>query len=247
MKKLLFSLLLLIGVQVINAQDTIVSYFDKNWKETDRANAHYYRKAVEAENKTWNVTDYYMDGAVQMTGSFTNKKLKEKQGDFRYYYQNGQVYYEGRYEKDEFDGEWKWYREDGSLSSQENYKKGELGEFTFWNADGSKVQEERQVMEYAEFKGGEKEMREFIATHLQYPKPAQYAGVEGKVYVKFFIDKEGYLERARIEQSVDPDLDKEALRVVAAMPQWIPGKRHNLPVKMSYTVPISFVLTSRTL
>jgi len=242
MKQLLFTFLLLITVQAVQSQDTIVSYFDRHWKETDQANAVYFRKAAQGEHRSWTVKDYYRNGTLQMSGSYKTKKLKKKHGYFQYFYENGRVYYEGRYETDEFDGEWKWYREDGSLSSQEWYKEGVAVEFTFWNADGSKVEEERQILEMAEFKGGELGLRRYIAQNVRYPKQAQYAGMEGKVYVKFFIDTDGFVERARIEKSVDSDLDKEALRVVVAMPQWIPGTRHNLPARISYTVPINFVL-----
>ncbi|MCA1744929.1 MAG: energy transducer TonB, partial [Bacteroidales bacterium] len=74
------------------------------------------------------------------------------------------------------------------------------------------------------------------------PDNAQKRAIEGRVYVKFQIDTEGQVGNVEILRSVHPDLDKEALRVVNRMPDWKPGKRKGLPVRVSYTVPLAFKL-----
>ncbi len=109
-----------------------------------------------------------------------------------------------------------------------------------------KEEEEAQVFfiveEMPEFPGGEAALRRFIAEAIKYPVIAQENGIQGKVYVTFVVDKDGGISEAKIARGVDPSLDKEALRVVNSLPKWKPGKQRGKPVRVSYTVPISFVL-----
>ncbi|MDX9883908.1 MAG: energy transducer TonB [Prolixibacteraceae bacterium] len=107
-------------------------------------------------------------------------------------------------------------------------------------------EEEAQVFfiveEMPEFPGGELALRKFIAQSIKYPVIAQENGIQGKVYVNFVVDKDGSVTNAKIARGVDPSLDKEALRVVNSLPKWKPGKQRGKAVKVSYTVPINFVL-----
>lgn len=98
------------------------------------------------------------------------------------------------------------------------------------------------VEDMPEFPGGEMALRKFIANAIKYPVIAQENGIQGKVYVNFVVDKDGSVTNAKIARGVDPSLDKEALRVVNSLPKWKPGMQRGKPVKVSYTVPISFVL-----
>ncbi|MGD9556142.1 MAG: energy transducer TonB [Mangrovibacterium sp.] len=98
------------------------------------------------------------------------------------------------------------------------------------------------VEDMPEFPGGELALRKFIANAIKYPVIAQENGIQGKVYVNFVVDKDGSITNAKIARGVDPSLDKEALRVVNSLPKWKPGMQRGKPVKVSYTVPISFVL-----
>jgi len=107
-------------------------------------------------------------------------------------------------------------------------------------------EEEEQVFyiveEMPEFPGGELALRKFIANAIKYPVIAQENGVEGKVYVSFVVGKDGQVTNARVVRSVDPSLDQEALRVVNSLPVWKPGKQRGQPVRVAFSVPISFVL-----
>jgi len=107
-------------------------------------------------------------------------------------------------------------------------------------------EEEAQVFfiveEMPEFPGGELALRKFIAQSIKYPVIAQENGIQGKVYVNFVVDKDGSVTSSKIARGVDPSLDKEALRVVNSLPKWKPGKQRGKAVKVSYTVPINFVL-----
>jgi len=224
------------------SQDTIVTYMDNHWKPTNIENAQYIRKAFKNKDKKWEVNDYYMNGNLQMTGFYKTSKLKKEEGNFQYYYKEGGVKNEGNYHKGKYVGEWRWYRPNGSLASKEFYKLGELENFTFWNEDGSVMTEKKGLLQQAEFIGGDMALRQFIASSVKYPIEAQTKGIQGKVYIQFIIDLEGNVTEVKVVKSVNEALDKEAMRVIAGLPKWIPGKRHNLPVKISYTVPINFVL-----
>lgn len=113
-------------------------------------------------------------------------------------------------------------------------------------AQEAEAEEEAEVFfiveNMPEFPGGELALRKFIANAIKYPVIAQENGIQGKVYVNFVVDKDGSVTQARIARGVDPSLDKEALRVVNTLPKWKPGMQRGKPVKVSYTVPISFVL-----
>ncbi|MGE5426686.1 MAG: energy transducer TonB [Methylococcaceae bacterium] len=98
------------------------------------------------------------------------------------------------------------------------------------------------VEEMPEFPGGDAALRAFIAQSVKYPPIAAENGIQGKVYVSFVVGKDGGITQAKILRGVDPALDKEALRVVNSLPAWKPGKQGGKPVRVSYTVPISFVL-----
>lgn len=98
------------------------------------------------------------------------------------------------------------------------------------------------VEEMPEFPGGQLALRTFIAQSVKYPVIAQENGIQGKVFVNFVVAKDGSITNAKIFRGVDPSLDKEALRVVNSLPKWKPGKQGGKAVRVSYTVPINFVL-----
>ncbi len=98
------------------------------------------------------------------------------------------------------------------------------------------------VEEMPDFPGGQLALRKFIAQAIKYPVIAQENGIHGKVFVNFVVAKDGTVTNAKIARGVDPSLDKEALRVVNSLPKWKPGKQGGKPVRVSYTVPINFVL-----
>lgn len=99
------------------------------------------------------------------------------------------------------------------------------------------------VEEMPAFNGGEPatEFRKFIGQNLQYPETATENGIEGRVIIQFAVDKNGKVVDATVVRSVDPALDKEAVRVVSSSPDWTPGKQRGKAVKVLFTFPINFV------
>lgn len=92
------------------------------------------------------------------------------------------------------------------------------------------------------FPGGDLELRKFLAQSVKYPVIAQENGIQGRVFVRFVINQKGEVTNVEVARPLDPNLDKEAVRVVKSMPKWTPGMQRGKPVKVSYTVPINFVL-----
>ena len=84
----------------------------------------------------------------------------------------------------------------------------------------------------------------WIYNNIRYPEAAKEKKLEGKVYIKFVIEKDGSISNVNIIRGVCPELDHEAKNVIASMPKWIPGKQNNTPVRVSYTVPVYFALKS---
>jgi TonB family protein len=98
------------------------------------------------------------------------------------------------------------------------------------------------VEEMPEFPGGSLALRTFIAKAIIYPTEAQKDKIQGKVFVSFVVNSTGKVENAKIERSVSPAIDAEAIRVVNLMPDWKPGKQRGTAVSVEYTIPIEFKL-----
>ena len=93
------------------------------------------------------------------------------------------------------------------------------------------------------FKGGEEEMRAYLAANLKYPVISQENGEQGRVIVSAIVNVDGSLSDVKVEKSVSPSLDKEAKRLVSNMPVWNPGMVNDEPVRTKCLIPVSFRLT----
>ena len=98
------------------------------------------------------------------------------------------------------------------------------------------------VDQMPQFPGGFEKLKEFIEKNRRYPKSLQDCCIQGRVVVTFVVEKTGKISHAKVARGVNPALDKEALRVVRKMPQWIPGKIHGKNVDVRYTMPVDFRL-----
>ena len=96
-----------------------------------------------------------------------------------------------------------------------------------------------------EFPGGMGECLKFLGKNIKYPVEAQKAGVQGKVIVQFVVEKDGNIANPKVVRSIDPDLDGEAIRVISIMPKWKPGMQKGQPVRVKYTVPVTFRLDGK--
>ena len=85
-------------------------------------------------------------------------------------------------------------------------------------------------------------IRTLIGRNVRYPEVARQKVIEGRVWIAFVIDKEGYAGEVWVERSVDPLLDQEALRVIKMLPRMTPATVDGKPVNLRYSIPINFRL-----
>jgi TonB family protein len=90
------------------------------------------------------------------------------------------------------------------------------------------------------YNGGDKAMRKFLQSNIKYPSKAKDDGVQGTVFVRFVVEKNGVVDDVVVSKGVHPLLDAEAKRVVSVMPKWTPGKQKGKPVAVQYTLPVRF-------
>ena len=106
--------------------------------------------------------------------------------------------------------------------------------------------EENKVFEYVEqmpsFPGGTGALMQYLSKNIKYPPFAEENNIQGRVICSFVVERDGSVSDIRIKRSVDPSLDKEAMRVVSAMPKWIPGRQNGQMVRVKYTLPVTFRL-----
>lgn len=94
------------------------------------------------------------------------------------------------------------------------------------------------------FPGGDVALFKFLGDNVKYPVIAQENGVQGRVICQFVVNKDGSIVDVEVVRSVDPSLDKEAIRVIKSMPKWSPGQQRGKPVRVKYTLPVNFKLQS---
>ena len=106
--------------------------------------------------------------------------------------------------------------------------------------------EETKVFEVVEqmpsFPGGDAALMAYLRDNMIYPVVAAENCFQGLVVVSFVVERDGSITDVKVARSVDPSLDREAVRVVKGMPHWIPGKQNGSAVRVKYNVPVSFKL-----
>ncbi len=100
----------------------------------------------------------------------------------------------------------------------------------------------RSVEQMPQFPGGDIALMKYLSSHIQYPAMAAENNVQGKVILQFVIEKDGRVGEVKLARSVDKDLDKEAIRVVKSLPKFSPGRQNGQPVRVWYTLPVTFRL-----
>ncbi len=109
-----------------------------------------------------------------------------------------------------------------------------------------KHEEETKIFTVVEqmpmYPGGDGALMQYLRDNIHYPAVAAENGVQGRVVVGFVVEKDGSITDVNVMRSVDPSLDREAVRVVKGMPHWKPGKQNGSAVRVKYQVPVTFRL-----
>ncbi len=94
------------------------------------------------------------------------------------------------------------------------------------------------VDEHPHFPGGNGALLDWLSKNIHYTSGC--ASIQGRVVVSFFVEPDGSLSDIELVRKVAPELDEEVLRVVKAMPKWIPASQNNKPIRAKFTMPITF-------
>jgi len=96
------------------------------------------------------------------------------------------------------------------------------------------------VEDNASFPGGDDTLRKYLKDHIQYPEMAKKNGIEGRVYLKFVVEKDGSITNIKVLRGIGSGCDEEAVRVVSNMPKWNPGKQRRKVVRQAFNIPVKF-------
>jgi len=98
------------------------------------------------------------------------------------------------------------------------------------------------VEKMPEYPGGINALMHYLATNIKYPAEARKAGIQGKVFVNFIVEKDGSISHVKVLKGIGYGCDKEAVKAVENMPRWIPGQQKGKPVRVEYNLPVKFSL-----
>ena len=120
----------------------------------------------------------------------------------------------------------------------------DLSSITTVNEEVEEIEEEifTVVEVQPQFPGGEDSLYNFIYSNLRYPQVAKDNAIEGRVFLRFVVEKDGSITNVKIIRDIGGGCGREAKRVVEMMPKWIPGKQNGKPVRVQFNMPITFKL-----
>mgnify|MGYP001199901704 FL=1 len=101
------------------------------------------------------------------------------------------------------------------------------------------------VEQMPQFHGGDKELFKYLNNSINYVNQGGgmcYNQITGRVICRFVVEKDGSIGQVEVVRSLEPSMDKEAVRVIRSMPKWIPGKQDGKPVRVWFLLPINFTL-----
>lgn len=116
------------------------------------------------------------------------------------------------------------------------------------NSDVKQVTEEdpnkifTAVEQEPSFNGGIDKFYKYLQNNIRYPAVAKENNVQGKVFVTFVVEKDGSLTDIKVVRGIGSGCDEEAMRVLRNSPKWKAGIQNGRPVRVQYTMPISFTL-----
>ncbi len=203
---------------------------DAQHRRTSDVNlARFEREVTTVNDSSFKVVVKYLTGESFMTGVYADKELVVGNGDFIYFYANGNKESEGRYKNGYKVGAWKRWNFEGKPKPDRFY------------ADEHFVKTNRSSQP-AKFPGGMAALQKLVSDSLDYPAAAKNDKIQGTVYVTFTIDATGEVSQPRITDGVHATLDEEALRFVSSLPTWVPAAKNGVPVDSNYIMPITFDL-----
>lgn len=182
-------------------------------------------------NSSFDIINYWSEANVQL--------VKDGSGYCICYLGSDNLLEKGKVVNGARDSVWQYVMND-TLRSVEKYANGKFLEGVAYR-NGKEIKY-TQVEAQAEFPGGLQKLYNYLSKNINYPSRAKRLGVQGRVFVKFLVDKDGTVYNVEVFKGVSEELDAEAIRVVKKMPKWSPGTQRGIPVKSQFVLPIAFNL-----
>lgn len=140
------------------------------------------------------------------------------------------------------DGEWKGVYLKTQIAFIEKYNDGKFASGTATYGDGTSSNYTGSRSTVPQFEGGINALSAFLGKNIRYPREEQKKGIHGIVVLSFWLEKDGTVNDVLVVKSVSPALDSEASRVLSKSPLWTPGIMFGRPVRVAYSIPITFAL-----
>lgn len=179
------------------------------------------------------IITYYDSTGVQL--------VKDGTGYYKTFVEEGDLIEEGNYVDSKKHGTWKGSFIKGNASYEEQYEHGKFIEGESKLNDGASIKYTK-IQETPTFPGGIEKFLEYVGRSYSYPREAHMLKISGRVIVSFVVEKDGSLSNIKVLRDLGAGTGAEALRVVRRSPKWIPGHQHGIPVRVSYTLPLSLKL-----
>lgn len=211
------------------------TFWDSNWHRVQRANAVYYGWTTPLDSGRVRIQDFYSTGERQMEAVGWPGPPIVKDGPATYYFRSGAKSATGQFANGQREGRWQYWNEDGTLHHTLTWHAGRKVITTYVIKASDNVP---QLVEQMPKFPGPLTLAQYLAATIR--RPAQVPPGGGKVYVQFVVGAQGTITSTRIVKGFDPACDAEALRAVAALPRWEPGRNHGQPTAVSFTIPVTF-------
>lgn len=216
------------------AQDLTKTYLDGSYRVTENiAEARYYRTVQAHESGQVKVLIHYTSDVVKMQGYFTDSSLAKENGEFIFYYRNGQVESRGQYCEGKKCGIWKRWAWDGSERADRLYP------------DPATINK-RIIDEPAVFPGGYEALVQFVSAQTVYPEEAIRKRIQGVVKISFSIDEGGLVRDVEVVERNASLISQAALECMWKMPLWEPAKRDGKSIASTFILPIEFSVSGDT-
>lgn len=181
----------------------------------------------------------YMHTVMDSTGRVL---VKNGNGDGIFYNDDfTEIVEQGKVKDGSYDGVWTGGDKKNGFQFKETYENGKLISGESRDASGQ-VYTYTKKESLPEFTGGLNQFYKYLGRKIQYPRGAEKRGVQGVVYLRFVVKKDGSIKDITLMNDIDRELATEAIRVMRQSPPWIPGLQRGVPVNVLYNIPISFNL-----
>lgn len=181
---------------------------------------------------------WYENGKLATEANYINGNIDGKSIGW---YENGQLKSEFNYVNGHYNGAITTYWRNGQIKRKDQYLENKFQSGTCYDSIGNVIKH-FELEEMPQYKGGENRMLNEIANNMRYPTNSRDAGIQGKVLIRFAVDKTGSISDLEVMEGINNELNYEAVRVISTLKKFKPGLYDGELAKVYYMVPISFTL-----